>query len=199
MEISVIVTNYNYERFLARSIRSLICQSYNNEEYEIIVIDDYSTDSSKKIIESFSGHIKSIFNDKNLGLATSCNKVIKQALGKYVVRVDADDYVAVDFLKVHQLFLANNKSDMNATSSDYLEVDSEENIIQRRSGVTFPIACGTMYKTDDMLELGLFNKDLPREDEDFRCRFLKSGRHIYNIPVPLYRYCKHGMNMTCGL
>lgn len=196
MEISVVITNYNYGRFLSRCVRSLINQSYNKEEYEIIVIDDASKDNSVEVIDNLKGYIKPILNTKNMGLASSCNKAISQALGKYVIRVDADDYVNVDFLKVHQLFLSNNKEDIQATSCDYYEVNTNEDIIRRRNGVTFPIACGVMYKTDDIINLGLYDENLPREDEEFRVRFLRSGKHIYNIPVPLYRYTQHLKSKT---
>jgi glycosyltransferase involved in cell wall biosynthesis len=196
MEISVIITNYNYERYLARAIRSVINQSYEKEEYEIIVIDDCSTDNSRIIIESFGERIKSIHNDQNIGLAASCNKAIKSALGKYIIRLDADDYVHNDWLKMHQLFLSNNKDEMHATSSDYIEVDTNENALCRKNAVTWPIACGIMYKTDHIIELGLYDDSLPREDVEFRQRFLKSGKQIYNIPIPLYRYTQHQESIT---
>lgn len=196
MEISVVVTNYNYGRFLPRAIRSLVNQSYTKDEYEILVIDDCSADNSRDVMAMFQNHIRPIFNDENIGLAASCNKAIREALGKYVIRVDADDYVASDFLKVHQIFLSHNKEEMNATSCDYYEVDSNENTLRRRSGVTFPIACGVMYKLDDLIDLGLYDESLPREDAEFRSRFLQSGRNIYNIPVPLYRYTQHAQSMT---
>lgn len=196
MEISVIVTNFNYGRFLSRCIRSIINQSYNRKEYEIIVIDDCSSDNSRGVMDSFGGYIKPIYNNKNMGLAASCNKAIRSALGKYIVRVDADDYVTTDFLKVHQLFLSNNKGDMNSTSCDYYEVDLNENVLIRRSGVTFPIACATMYRLDDIIDIGLYDESLPREDEEFRNRFLKSGRNVYNIPIPMYRYSQHKLSVT---
>lgn len=199
MEFSIIITNYNYEIFLARAIRSAINQSFNKDEYEIIVIDDCSTDNSKQILEAFSGQIKTIYNDTNMGLIESCNKAIKSALGKFIIRLDADDYVHHDWLKVHHLFLANNKDDMHATSSDYLEVDVNENTIRRRNGVTFPIACGITFKTDHMIELGLYDSTLLREDVDFRQKFLKSGRMIYNIAIPLYRYTNHSESLTKGM
>lgn len=196
MEVSVIVTNYNYGRFLPRCIRSLLTQSYHRNEYEIIVIDDCSTDNSRDIISMNEDKVRAIYNDENLGLAATCNKAIRAALGKLIVRVDADDYVNQDFLKVHQLFLSHNKDEIHATSSDYYEVDINENAIRRRNGNTFPIACGVMYKTDDVLELGMYDDSIPREDVEFRSRFIKSGRYIYNIPIPLYRYTQHPDSMT---
>lgn len=198
MEISIIITNYNYDQYLSRAIRSAVNQTYDSSEYEIVVIDDCSTDNSRAILELLedNGKIRAILNEENIGLAASCNKAIKSAQGKFVVRLDADDYIHRDFLKLHQLFLSHNKDEMNATSCDYYEVDVNENVIRRRNGVTFPIACGIMYKTDDMIELGLYNGSLPREDVDFRRRFTQSGRHIYNIPIPLYRYTQHPKSMT---
>src|SRR5574337_1582335 len=199
MEISVIITNYNYGKYLPRAIRSLKSQSFNQNEFETIIIDDCSTDNSKEIIETFGNYIKAIYNDQNLGLAASCNKAIKQAIGKYIIRLDADDFVNKDWLKVHHLFLSNNKGEMDATSSDYLEIDEDENVLRRKNGLTWPIACGIMYKLDDVLELGMYDENLPREDVDFRQKFIKSGKQLYNISVPLYRYCKHSENMTNGL
>ena len=194
MEISVIITNYNYAKCLPRAIRSVINQSYNKEEYEVIVIDDCSSDSSKKVIEAFAGYIRPIFNDENMGLAASCNKAIRQALGKYVIRVDADDFIHSDCLKLHQLLLSCNK-EMNATSCDYYEVDLKENVLRRKNGVTWPIDCGIMYRTDNIIDLGLYDESLPREDVEFRQRFLKKYQ-IYNIPVPLYRYTVHEDSKT---
>ena len=199
MEISVIITNYNYGSHLSRAVRSLKGQSFNQNEFEVIVIDDGSTDNSREIIESLGSYIKPIYNEHNVGLATSCNKAIRATIGKYVIRLDADDYVAMDWLKVHHLFLSNNKGEMDATSSDYLEVDENENPIRRKNGMTFPIACGVMYKTDHMIELGLYDAWLPREDVEFRQRFIKSGRQIFNIPIPLYRYTQHQSSLTKGL
>ena len=196
MEVSIIITNYNYDKYLARSIRSAINQSFDKNEYEIIVVDDHSKDSSKTILSSFSGFIRVIHNEYNMGLAASCNKAIRSSLGKYIIRLDADDYVAADWIKIHHLFLSSNKGSMNATSSDYYEVDSNEDIIMRRSGTTFPIACGIMYKSNDIINLGLYDESLPREDEDFRQKFLQGGKNIYNLPVPLYRYTNHAESMT---
>lgn len=196
MECSVIITNYNYGRYIARAIRSVVNQSFNKNEYEIMVIDDCSIDNSKQVIESFGTKIKPIYNEQNIGLAATCNRAFTEALGTYVIRLDADDYVANDWLKVHHLFLANNKGEMDATSSDYLEVDENERTLRRKNGMTWPIACGVMYKLDHVLELNLYNEQLPREDIDFRQRFIRSGKQIYNIPVPLYRYTQHENSMT---
>jgi len=195
MEISVIITNYNYDKYLARSIRSALNQSFNKKEFEIIVIDDCSVDNSKKIIDSFDGKINTIYNEKNLGLAASCNKAIKSAVGKYVIRLDADDFVHKDWLLIQHAFLSNNK-DMDAVSTDYLELDERENILKRKCGITWPIACSIMYRTDQIIQLGLYNETIPREDFEFRKRFLEAKYQIYNISIPLYRYTMHSNSLS---
>ena len=77
MEISVVITNYNYSKYLARAIRSVINQSFDKNEYEIIVIDDCSTDNSKVIIDSFASYIKPIINEFNIGL--TCSEINRTA------------------------------------------------------------------------------------------------------------------------
>lgn len=196
MEISIVIINYNYGKYLSRAIRSVLTQSFNKNEREIIVVDDASTDNSKETMELYQEQINGLYHSKNVGIAESCNEAFKWASGKYVIRLDADDYVHTDWLKLHHLFLSNNKGEIHATSSDYLEVDLNENTIKRRNGDTFPIACGIMYKLDDVFELGLYNTNIPREDIEFRQRFLKSGKYLYNIPVPLYRYTQHSESFT---
>lgn len=195
MEVSIIITNYNYEKYISRAIRSAIDQNFPKEEYEIIVVDDGSTDNSKKILESYAGFIRVIYNKENIGLPKSCNAGIKQALGKYVIRLDADDYLHKDTLKVEQLFLAYNK-ELGAVSCDYLEIDEKEDISDRKNGEEFPIACGIMFRIDNIIDIGLYNELLTiYEDKDLRKRF--EGEYtIQNIPLPLYRYRKHKGSMT---
>ena len=53
-----------------------------------------------------------------------------------------------------------------------------------------------MFRLDQIIALGLYREDLPREDFEFRKRFLDSGHQIFNIPVPLYRYTKHANSIT---
>ena len=129
-QVSVIVPSFNREIYLGRCIRSLVSQSMNIEDFEIIVIDDGSTDDTKKILNAFKDDIKVISNNKNLGLPASLNIGIKESLGKYIVRVDSDDYVNKEFLKILHLFISYNKQ-FDAVACDYYLVDDEENFLKR--------------------------------------------------------------------
>ena len=100
-EISIIISNFNHEKWIERTIRSLLHQQYiEQNDFEIIVIDDCSSDNSKVILEKFIdfSNVKIIYNDVNLGLPQSINKAIQNSIGRYIVRVDSDDYVSRKFL-----------------------------------------------------------------------------------------------------
>ena len=97
--ITIYIVNKNYARFLEKSIKSALEQSYKN--IELIIVDDNSNDNSKKIIEKY-GKLKSVkflFNKKSIGLIKSSNIAIKLAEGKYVLRIDADDYLDDYYLR----------------------------------------------------------------------------------------------------
>lgn len=195
MQVSVIITCHNYARYLARAIRSAINQSVNKNEYEVIVVDDASTDETQLVMEAFKGHIKPINLKKNLGLAAARNKGIRSSLGRYVVNLDADDYMDENLILVESMFLNSNPS-WDAVSCDYIVVDDDENHIERVNGDELPIACGVMFRTDRLFEVGLYDEKFKmREEEDLRIRFQKDHM-IRNIELPLYRYRKHGNNMT---
>ncbi|MEZ4689379.1 MAG: hypothetical protein R3A12_04040 [Ignavibacteria bacterium] len=77
-----------------------------------------------------------------------------------------------------------------------LLVDEDEKHIGRISGAEKPIACGVMFRTDLLFEVGLYDENFKlREEEDLRIRFEKN-HFIRNIELPLYRYRKHDNNMT---
>jgi len=87
--ISVVMSVYNGEAFLEEAINSVLNQSLTN--FEFIIINDGSTDSSLKIIKSFTDSRIKIINQKNLGLSKALNKGIKEANGKFIARMDSDD------------------------------------------------------------------------------------------------------------
>lgn len=194
-DVSVIIPVHNQELYIARCLRSIIGQSFDNKKYEIIVVDDNSNDKTSKIIKIFKEKIKIIRNKKKFGLPKSINTGIKKASGKYIVRLDSDDYVNRDFLKILYLFISHNPN-LDAVSSDYYLVNDKETIIEKKNCLKSPIACGIMFKIDQLIEIGLYDeKFFVREDKDLRYRFLKKFK-ITRIPLPLYRYRRHKNNIT---
>jgi glycosyltransferase involved in cell wall biosynthesis len=154
--ISVIIPAYNEERHLARTLRSILRQTLSTDVYEIIVIDDCSEDNTARVLELFSTVVILLRNEKRLGLPGSLNRGIKRARGKYMVRLDADDYVRHDYLSILQQFLEDN-SHMDAVACDYLEVDENENVLARRNCLEYPIGCGIMFRIDHLIDIGLYD------------------------------------------
>ncbi|MBK8982291.1 MAG: glycosyltransferase family 2 protein [Ignavibacteria bacterium] len=195
MQVSVIITCHNYARYLSRAIRSALNQSLDRKEYEIIVVDDGSTDETRKVMKTYGKNIRPVLLDTNIGLAAARNEGIKAALGRFVVNLDADDYIDENLLLMETIFM-NLNSSWDAVSCDYFLVDENEKHIERISGRDKPIACGVMFRTDLLFEIGLYDEKFKmREEEDLRLRFEKNHK-IHNIELPLYRYRKHNDNMT---
>jgi glycosyltransferase involved in cell wall biosynthesis len=195
MKISIVISTYNSEKYISRAIRSCLDQSMDKKEYEIIVVDDGSTDNTNYILKSFGDWIRIITLDKNYGLPYACNVGIRAAMSRFVVRVDADDFINEDLLKVEYLFLSMN-TDFDAVACDYFITDENENFIERKNSEMEPIACGILFRKDKLIEIGLYDESFKLlEDEDLRIRYLKKF-NIKRIALPLYRYRMHTTNIT---
>lgn len=196
---SIIIPVYNREEFIERALRSVINQK-TNYNFEIICIDDASSDSSNIILNKYLRYIKLIRNDTNKGLPASLNIGINHSFGKYVVRVDSDDYVSENFVELLTLCLEQN-NELDAVSSDYYFIDEKSNRISERivDCSIDPIACGIMFRKDLLFNIGLYDEEfLYLEDRELRLRF-EFNHKITRLPIPLYRYRKHASNMTNDL
>ena len=193
--VSVIVAAHNEERYLGRCLRSLLAQRFERSRYDVIVIDDASTDRTSAVLATFGDSITVLRNETNLGLPASLNRAITSTHSKFIVRVDADDYVNNAFLDVMYMFLADNPQ-FDAAACDYLLVDDREEVISRRDANKEPIACGIMFRTEQLIDIGLYDESFLRhEDRDLRLRFLDRYT-IHHVPLPMYRYRRHEDNIT---
>ena len=112
--VSVVMTSYNRSKLINRAILSVINQSYQN--WELIIVDDASTDNTPTILKEWTNKekgIKVVINKKNLwrqyGLSPNLNKGIDLSKGKYIARLDDDDYwIDKDKIKKQVEFLENN-------------------------------------------------------------------------------------------
>jgi glycosyltransferase involved in cell wall biosynthesis len=193
--VSVLVAVRNQEKFIGRCIRSILNQTYSQRDFEIIVVNDASTDRTRHALALFEPDIQIIDNPKHLGLPGSLNVAIHAAKGRFVVRVDGDDYVHAEYLNILSLHLAMN-SYMDAVACDYLLVDDNENVLLSVDCMKKPIGCGVMFRIEHLVDLGLYDEEfLAHEDKDLRIRFLRKHK-ISRVSLPLYRYRRHDANMT---
>lgn len=195
MLVSVIITAYNYARYLERAIRSVQDQSLDRRNYEIIVVDDASDDETPQVLENYMEALRVFRMESNVGLAAARNFGIRKAKGQYVVFLDADDYIQHDLLKIQSVFLTENNR-LDAVAVDYYLVNDYGDHQEWVSAAEKPIACGVMFRKDRLFDVGLYDDDFrAREEEDFRIRFSKKY-NVYNIILPLYRYRRHTNNLT---
>ena len=195
VQVSVIVPVHNQEKYVGRCIRSLLKQTFSGEDYELIVINDGSTDNSAEALTPFMGDIRYHNNEEQLGLPASLNIGIKKARGQFIVRVDADDYVHWDYLKILAMHLQLNH-DIDAIACDYQLVNDQQDILGQVNCMKEPIGCGIMFRINQLIDIGLYDESfLAKEDEDLRLRFLEKY-NIYRVKLPLYRYRKHENNFS---
>jgi len=198
-KVAIIVAVYNQERFIGRCLRSLLHQSMPHSEYEIIVIDDGSTDRTAYALELFCDPSESVVRvircKKNGGLPAAINKGIHEAKARFVVRVDSDDYVNFNFLNILAYYLESNEY-ADAVACDYLLLDDAENVLKRGNSKDAPIACGIMFRKHQLFEIGLYDEDFRyHEERELRVRFEQRYK-IHHLELPLYRYRRHDNNIT---
>ncbi len=120
--VSIVCTNYNKGDWIAEAIESFLRQDANFK-YEILVIDDASTDHSPEVIRGYAQKypetIRAFFNKKNLGITKTWTKVCKEARGKYIARCDGDDYWIDDKKLQKQVDLLKKHKDSLWCSTDY--------------------------------------------------------------------------------
>lgn len=122
-KLSVVMSVYNAENYLHKAIESVLNQTF--KDFEFIIVDDFSTDSSKEIIGSFNDdRIVFIENPQNYGLSKSCNLAIKGAKSDIIVRMDSDDICYTNRLEVQYHYLQNNPDVvLLGSNADIIDMD----------------------------------------------------------------------------
>lgn len=205
IKASIIITCYNKERYISRAINSCINQNFPEDQFEIIVIDDGSTDKSREAISLYEGFaryhfIRTKFLKKNKGQAHAANTGIRMAKGKYIVRVDGDDYIHKDFLKVMTEVLEWNQ-DIGFVYCDLIEVKGIGVHEQRHFALnTFERlldhGAGVMFRKAYLKALGGYDETLRNcEDYDLLLRYDQKFSR-YHVRLPYYRYFKEGSALS---
>lgn len=131
--ISIIITSYNYERYITETLDSLLDQTYNN--YEIVIIDDGSTDNSVEIINSYVNKHKNIHlyqhdGGENRGLPASVRLGIEKSKGEYIAFCESDDYWTKEHLE-EKVKIINSYKDVSIISNAIKMFGYEKDIAER--------------------------------------------------------------------
>lgn len=202
--VTVYITNFNYEKYLQKAIESVLDQTM--QDYELFIIDDGSTDNSKGIIESYREQEKiSIIYQQNKGLNITNNVAMRAANGKYLMRLDADDFLEIEALEKMSQSLENDE-ELGLVFPDYYYVDADGNRtgIEQRHNFEEEVslydqpahgAC-TMIRLEFLKELGGYNESFTCQDGyDLWIKFITHHK-VSNINIPLFSYRRHGQNLT---
>lgn len=202
--VSVYITNYNYGKFITQAVESVLYQTL--DDFEIIIIDDGSTDNSKEIIERYAEDpkIKVIFQ-KNKGLNVTNNIALRVAKGKYIMRLDADDFLDQNALLVMSNTLERD-DELGLVFPDYYITDENgtpESIHKRHNfdkdvSLLDQAAHGacTMIRASFLRELGGYNEDYSCQDGYELWVKFTAQHKVSNINTPLFYYRQHGANLT---
>ena len=212
--ISIILNSFNLSRYIGEAIQSLLEQDYQ-KDYEIIIVDDASTDDSRIIIESFNDpRLKKIYLQENKGARNAVELAFAKASGEYICRFDADDIWPVNFLTITSEVLDTNK-DIDMVYGDYWPINSNGEITSPNSFSVRPfnnepvlanefLAILRKYYINAptiMFRRAAFNKAIPLPlvltnfiDWYISLKILQSGKAYYiNRPIAFYRI--HESNM----
>ncbi len=122
MKYSIIIPAYNAQDTIDKCLNSLFEQSYDQKNFEIIIVDDGSTDGTIKKVNKFYSLINNfkIIQQKNSGPSSARNTGMKSACGKYIIFIDSDDWIEVDFLSAIDSAIENFDILVHGCTCDFL-------------------------------------------------------------------------------
>ena len=201
--VSVIIPTYNRENLIARSIQSVLCQSY--EDLEVIVVDDGSEDKTEELVRGLNDErIKYIRLEENKGAGAARNVGIQESIGEFIAFQDSDDEWLPGNLEKHMHIFEKGPSNIGVVYSDMQRVLKDNTVKYHRSPTIAPgrlidpttsfyQVCmlgiqSAVIRRECLEQVGYFNENLPSlEDLEL---FIRLSRHcdFYHILEPLVRY-----------
>ncbi|WP_308991955.1 glycosyltransferase [Mariniflexile litorale] len=209
MLLSIIVPVYNVEKYIARCIESLINQDIDGKDYEIILVNDDSTDSSISIAKEYAQQYQQIkiINQKNTGPSGARNNGLKNSRGTYIYYMDSDDYIEknvlksllepvlkndLDFLGFTYTRTSESNFNLHITSNDILKYNNLEinegcSFISKKNFNNY--IWWYIFKKDIVIENNIeFIEGIMVEDGIYTTELLLNCKKVAYIPLSIYRY-----------
>lgn len=199
-KISVILPVYNAEKYIGDTIRSVLQQTFT--DFELIAIDDGSSDGSLKILNSFDDHRLKIYHQENRGLSAALNTAFRYSSGDLLARIDADDICLPERFQKQVVFLDNNPSIAVVGSAvKYIGENGEYiarsfptiNVRYIRKKLALGLGCladpTVMMRSEAFKVAGGYN-ELIRcgQDAILWAKMVNLGYIVGNISTPLVKY-----------
>ncbi|MBT4351235.1 glycosyltransferase [archaeon] len=187
-KITIAVPAYNEEANIANTINSILKINYTKEKMEVFILDDGSTDKTKKIANKFSSKQIKIISHKNMGKAASLNKALKIAKGEFFICLDADSYVEPNTLQKMLYLYYSSKNPKLAVITPALKVKDPKTLLQKVQWIEYLVTILTsrlsshidtqyvapgpfsMYKTSILRKLKGFDVKNITEDQEIAYR-----------------------------
>lgn len=188
--VTIITPCYNSAGFIVPTINSVIAQTYQN--WELIVIDDQSTDETCAIVETFTAkhsNIKLIKLTKNAGVANARNIGIAEATGKYIAFLDSDDIWLKEKLSVQVAYM--EKDNLPISFCAYNKINEAGDIISKKIGVPFKIGYDKLLWHN----LIIFSTSMVLKSELGTIKFKKVGHEDWLFWLELLKKCQ----FACGI
>jgi len=203
-KISVYIPSHNYGKYLEIAIESVLLQTTDN--WELLIIDDNSKDNTPEIINMYKGdeRIRTFFVP-GIGLPAVCNLALRESKGKYIIRLDGDDFFEENILLVLSNYLERNAECAMVFPDYYLineygEIfahEKREKIFVNNHVFDTPAngACSLIRKSV-LQKIGGYREDIGAQDGFDLWNKLVGHYKIGNINLPLFFYRQHGKNLT---
>ena len=199
--VSIVIPCFNYGRFLNEAIDSVLSQTF--QDFEIIVVDDESTDAQTlEVLETLNKPKTRLIRQKNQRVSAARNKGIAEAKGKYICCLDADDLLAPTYLEKCVFILETKHLDV---CYSWVQLFGEDNLLWTCG----PFLIDELLKGNQVSTAAVFRKSVWErakgystemlhgyEDWEFWIRIAKLGARGHLIPEPLFLYRKHGVSLT---
>jgi len=214
-KLTFIVLSYNYADLIGQTIRSILDQTV--QDFEIVVVDDASSDRSCDVIRSFvDPRIRLLVNEHNPGGAGSYNRAVQAACGEYLVNLDADDWIAPDKCEKQLAFLARDKVAVLGSYANFVDYEGRRpsrgaeleaytnrqldlNAVDTWIGNNRLVRSSTMVERAAHQAVGLDDPSMVRApDYDLWTRFLRAGYRFSVVPEPLVFHRVHAGSVTYG-
>ena len=198
MILSIIIPVYNEEKTIITILEKIKQNTSNSFKYEIIVIDDGSTDQSRKLLEN-NKHLfnKLLTNDYNRGKGFSVKKGLLNASGTHIIFQDADlEYDPADYKKFEKLFLDFNADGVIGSRFIYSDYTRSHNILNKIGNKILTLMFNLLYNvtfTDIYSCYFAFKKDLLNANElktdgfeqhaEILCKVMRRGNKYYEVPI----------------